>query len=127
MMKCVYKDQFGFVPRRRSNEKSNYQGLFAKLCKSQNHCKSRTTVNIVTDNVHIDNCTYVGPENSWSNSQEVAGLINARNNNGQSYDDDKSVLSVRITYDANGLETMKPRLGWEMILHKIFLQILSAQ
>ena len=39
--------------------------------------------------------------------QETCGVINAWNENGQSDDDDYSVLSARTIYDQNGLETNK--------------------
>ena len=83
----------------------NYKGNFAKLCKSRN---KRPTVNTVSDNfVKTETCTYVPPEKTWSENQEMCGVINAWNECGQSGDDGFSVLSVRKTYDKNGL---KPRI-----------------
>ena len=96
----------------------NYKGHFAKLCKSRN---KRPTVNTVMDNyVNTESCTYVPPENSWTENQESCDVINAWNECGQSDDDDFSVLSVRTIYDKNGLETKKllnVGIGWDMIVN----------
>ena len=60
-----------------------------------NHEKNLFTVTNRNDSVHIDNCTYVQPENSWSDIQEICKVISAWNENGQADDDDYSLLSVK--------------------------------
>ena len=52
--------------------------------------------------------------------KESCDVINAWNENGQSDDDDFSVLSVRAIHDNNGLETKKLLnlgIGWDMIVN----------
>ena len=96
----------------------NYRGHFAKLFKSRN---KRPTVNTVSDNyVNTENCRYTPPENSWTEDHESCDVINAWNEYGQSDNDDFSVLSVRLIYDKNGLETKKLLnlgIGWDMIVN----------
>ena len=81
----------------------------------------RHTVNTVSDNyVNTENCIYVPPLSSWSENQEMRGAISARNERGQSDNDDFLVLSVGTIYDKNGLETKKLLnigLGWERIVN----------
>ena len=96
----------------------NYKGNFAIIYKSRN---KRPTVKTVNDNyVNTENSTYVSPESSWGENQESCNVINAWYEYGQSDVDDFSVLSVRMIYDENGLETKKLLnigWGWEMIVN----------
>ena len=85
------------------------------LCKSKN---KRSSVKVANDSVYTEKFKYVPFEDFGSKSQETCGVIKAWRENGQSDDDDYSVLSVRTFLDQNGLETKKVsnvRLGWKMI------------
>ena len=96
----------------------NYNGHFAKLCKSRNKKPTKNTVSDIY--VNTENCTYTPPENSWMEEKELCDVRNAWNEYGQSDDDDFSVLSVRTIYDNNGLETKKLLnlgIGWDMIVN----------
>ena len=102
-MKCgnaLTKGHLNVCPAQRIFCKT-YRRNFAKLCKSRNKLPS---VNIVSDN-HVNIANSVPPEKSWSDNQEMCGVINTWNGNGPREDDNVSVWSVR---------TISTRTDWKL-------------
>ena len=81
-------------------------------------CNKRPSVNNANYNpVNTEKCTYVPPEISCSDGQELCGVLNAWNDD---VHEDFLVLSIKTIYEENGLETKKCLnigLGWAMMVN----------
>ena len=81
-----------------------YKGHFERLCKSKGR---KPAVNTVEEVVNSQNCPYSPKDPQARIEENFCGVVNAWTEEGISENDDYSVLSIRVIYDTNGVETKK--------------------